>query len=111
MSKKRKRDGESDATASVAAATKPTGAPKVGESETGEDDEFEGFSEDDGGLELDAEDDSSEEGEDEDGDEEGDGNTLLEGSDVSDAEEDGVDEEVLAISEALATAKKDGRKQ
>ncbi|KAH7078649.1 NUC091 domain-containing protein [Paraphoma chrysanthemicola] len=94
MSKKRKRDGESAATGSVAATTDVSGEPQ---DEADEDDEFGGFSDDDG-LGLDEDEDVSE-----DGDEEG--GTLLDVDDVSEDDEE-VEEEVAAISEALAKAKK-----
>ncbi|KAF1936526.1 NGP1NT-domain-containing protein [Clathrospora elynae] len=100
MSKKRKRGGESEATASVAATPNATVA-------TQEDDEFGGFSDDDD-LELDADldDDDEEEGDESDDDEEG--GTLLEAVTDDDASEDDedVEEEVAAISQALSKAKK-----
>ncbi|CBX99409.1 GTPase required for pre-60S ribosomal subunit nuclear export and maturation [Plenodomus lingam] len=101
MSKKRKRGGESEATGSVAAATDVTGADQS-EADT---DDFSGFSDDDEddseGLELDGD-----EVDDEDDEE---GGTLLEASIADDArsEDDAeVEEEVAAISQALAKAKK-----
>ncbi|KAF1914090.1 NUC091 domain-containing protein [Ampelomyces quisqualis] len=97
MSKKRKRDGESVATASVAATTDTTGAPQ--DDEVHEDgDEFDGFSDDDG-LEL-GEDDGEEDSED--GEE---GGAPVDEDDASE-DDDEVKEEVAAISEALAKAKK-----
>jgi nuclear GTP-binding protein len=99
MSKKRKtRDGESVATPSVAATTDVSGAPQSEADE--DDDEFGGFSEDDG-LELDGEDDDEEDSED---NEEG-GASLVD-EDVVSEDDDEVEEEVAAISEALAKAKK-----
>jgi nuclear GTP-binding protein len=95
MSKKRKRDGESVATASVADTTV---APQGDDDD--EDDEFGGFSEED---EVEVDDD-----EDEDDDEE-EGGTLLENEDESE-DDDEVEEEVAKISEALAKAKKRQRK-
>jgi nuclear GTP-binding protein len=97
MSKKRKRDGEASATASVAAKTDATGASQDDDED---DDEFGGFSdEDEDGLVV---------GEDVEDDEESDddeGGTLLEADQVSEDDAE-VEEEVAAISEALATAKK-----
>jgi nuclear GTP-binding protein len=98
MSKKRKRDGEASATASVAAKTDATGASQ--DDDEDDDDEFGGFSdEDEDGLVV---------GEDVEDDEESDdeeGGTLLEADEVSEDDAE-VEEEVAAISEALATAKK-----
>jgi nuclear GTP-binding protein len=98
MSKKRKRDGESVATGSVAATTDTSGAPQDNEVDEDEDDddedEFGGFSEDDG-LDLDGE------GDEEESDE---GGALVNHEDSEDDAE--VEEEVAAISEALAKAKK-----
>jgi nuclear GTP-binding protein len=98
MSKKRKRDGESMATGSVAATTDITGAPQDDEADDDEDDEFGGFSDDDR-LELDEDDE-----EDSEDDEEG-GAPIDEDDDASE-DDDRVEEEVAAISEALAKAKK-----
>ncbi|EAT91611.2 GTP-binding protein [Parastagonospora nodorum] len=100
MSKKRKRDGESATNGSVAATTDTTGAPQddavdEDDDDDDEDDEFGGFSDGDG-LELDGDDseDESDEG----------------GAPVDDEEESEddaeVEQEVAAISEALAKAKK-----
>jgi nuclear GTP-binding protein len=106
MSKKRKRDGESQATASVAATTDVSGAPQ---DEAADDDEFGGFSDDDG-LQLDEDDEDDEEEDSEDAEE---GGTLLDvevdGEEASE-DDDEVEEEVAAISEALAKAKKRQRK-
>jgi nuclear GTP-binding protein len=100
MSKKRKtRDGESVATPSVAATTDVSGAPQ---SEADEDDEFGGFSEDDG-LEVDGEDEHDDEEDSEDNEE---GGASLVDDDVVSEDDDEVEEEVAAISEALAKAKK-----
>tara|TARA_R110002003_G_scaffold93_2_gene7140 strand:- start:1775 stop:2611 length:837 start_codon:yes stop_codon:yes gene_type:complete len=101
MSKKRKRDGESVATGSVAATTDASGAPQ---DETEADDvEFGGFSDDDGlELDVDEEDDDEEESEDDDNEE---GGAQLDGEEASEDDEE-VEEEVAAISEALAKAKK-----
>jgi nuclear GTP-binding protein len=105
MSKKRKRDGESQATASVAATTDVSGAPQ----DEADDDEFGGFSDDDG-LQLDEDDEDDEEEDSEDAE---DGGTLLDvevdGEEASE-DDDEVEEEVAAISEALAKAKKRQRK-
>jgi nuclear GTP-binding protein len=105
MSKKRKRDGESQATASVAATTDVSGAPQ----DEADDDEFGGFSDDDG-LQLDEDDEDDEEEDSEDAEE---GGTLLDvevdGEEASE-DDDEVEEEVAAISEALAKAKKRQRK-
>jgi nuclear GTP-binding protein len=88
MSKKRKRDGESVATSSVAATTDVSGVPQ--DETEADDDEFGGFSDDDGlGLDVDEEDDDEEESGDDD-----------------DEDDEEVEEEVAAISEALAKAKK-----
>ncbi|KAH7119961.1 NUC091 domain-containing protein [Dendryphion nanum] len=92
MSRKRKRDGETDATESVAATadTSAIDASEVAEDED-DDGEFSGFSDDDGGLELDVD---VEENDD------------MDASNNSESDDEAVEEEVLAISEALATAKK-----
>lgn len=112
-SKKRKRDDESEATRSVTAAAEQTTAAEIDEvdPENGDDDEFEGFSEDEGGLEIDMDDDDSVEDEDDDNDDdndedkEGAESSISPKGDVSEDEND-VEEEVLAISKALASAKK-----
>jgi nuclear GTP-binding protein len=105
MSKKRKRDGESQATASVAATTDVSGAPQ---DEAADDDEFGGFSDDDG-LQLDEDEDDDEE----DSEDDEEGGTLLD-VDVEEEEasddDDEVEEEVAVISEALEKAKKRQRK-
>ena len=105
MSKKRKRDGASTTTGSVAATTDASGAAQS-EVDAEEDEEFGGFSDEDGeGLEVDGDEDV--EVSDDDDDEEG--GTLLEGEDdvvSEDEDEEDVEEEVAAISEALAKAKK-----
>jgi nuclear GTP-binding protein len=94
MSKKRKRDGESVATGSVAATSDVTGAPQDEDEE--EDEEFGGFSAD--------EDEVDDEDDDEDDEE---GGTLLETEEMEESEDDeDVEEEVAKISEALAKAKK-----
>ncbi|KAF1830953.1 NGP1NT-domain-containing protein [Decorospora gaudefroyi] len=91
MSKKRKRGGESEATASVAATTDASGVDGVSDEEV---EEFDGFSDEDG-LEDEASDNDE------------DGGTLLEEEHVSeDNDDDDVDEEVAAISLALSKAKK-----
>ncbi|KAJ4358782.1 GTPase required for pre-60S ribosomal subunit nuclear export and maturation [Didymosphaeria variabile] len=87
MHKKRKRGAESEATESVAATTDVV-------DEKGDDDEFDGFS-DDGAADVAAED----------GD---DAQTLVAEGDASDED---VEEEVAAISAALSKAKKRQRKQ
>jgi nuclear GTP-binding protein len=104
MSRKRKRDGETDATESVAAMKDLTEASELNADD--EDDEFDGFSGDEGGLELDDdEDEGSEDNDEEEDEEEGGVSTLVaEGDDASDDEQ--VEEEVLAISEALARERK-----
>jgi nuclear GTP-binding protein len=102
MSKKRKRGTGSEATGSVAATTDATGATQD-EVDNDEDNEFGGFSDDDG-LELDADDDEDDEVSDDDEE----GGTLLEATaddDASENDED-VEEEVAAISQALSKAKK-----
>ncbi|KAF1841528.1 NGP1NT-domain-containing protein [Cucurbitaria berberidis CBS 394.84] len=108
MSKKRKRGGESEATASVVAATDASSAQPTDE----DDDEFGGFSEDDG-LQLDVDGDVDEDEAEEDSDDE-EGGTLLDASATGeDASEDdeAVEEEVAAISQALSKAKKRQRKE
>lgn len=97
MSRKRKRDGNTDGTESVVTAD-TTG---VDTSVIDDDDsEFEGFSEDEGGLQI---------GVDEDGEDDAEDND--DGTDADDSDDQAVEEEVLAISKALATAKaKDTRK-
>lgn len=100
MSKKRKRDGESVATGSVAATTDKTGATQDDEVDE-DDDDFSGFSEDDG-LQLDEDDDDEDDEEDEDNEE---GGAPVDDDEVSEDDED-VEQEVAAISEALAKAKK-----
>jgi nuclear GTP-binding protein len=101
MSKKRKRDGESVATSSVAATTDVSGVPQ--DETEADDDEFGGFSDDDGlGLDVDEEDDDEEESGDDDDEERG---AQLDGEEASEDDEE-VEEEVAAISEALAKAKK-----
>jgi nuclear GTP-binding protein len=100
MSKKRKRDGESVATGSVAATTDASGAPQ--DETEADDDEFGGFSDDDG-LELDVDDD--EDDKEEEGDDDEEGGAQLDGEEASEDDEE-VEEEVAAISEALANAKK-----
>jgi nuclear GTP-binding protein len=96
MSKKRKRDGEGAATPSVAATNDATGAS---EDDDAEDDTFGGFS-DEEGLEVD--DDDEDDDESDDGEE---GVSLVEADEVSEDDAE-VEEEVAAISEALAKAKK-----
>ncbi|KAF2751897.1 NGP1NT-domain-containing protein [Sporormia fimetaria CBS 119925] len=96
MSKKRKRDDETVATASVAAAT------EASKDDDSEDDDFSGFSDEDGGVELgDDDEDSGEDGE-------GDASTLVAGSELADDDDD-IEEEVAAISAALAKAKKESK--
>jgi nuclear GTP-binding protein len=97
MSKKRKRDGESVATGSVAATSDAAGAPQdeLDDDEDEEDEEFGGFSADEDEDEDEVDDDDEE------------GGTLLEAGDVEQSEDDeDVEEEVAKISEALAKAKK-----
>ncbi|KAF2818790.1 NGP1NT-domain-containing protein [Ophiobolus disseminans] len=97
MSKKRKRDGESQATPSVAATVDTTGTPQD-EDVDEDDDEFGGFSDDEGGLQLDgdeSEDDAA-------------GGALLDEDSASD--ESLVEEEIAVISEALENEKKRQRK-
>lgn len=103
MSKKRKRTGESEATASVAATTEATSAAddKIND----EDDDFGGFSDDDG---LEVDDDDDEEDDDDDHDEEG--GTLLEEAEGASEDDEVVEEELAAISQALSKAKKRQRK-
>jgi nuclear GTP-binding protein len=83
MSRKRKRDGETDATESVAAATEPTNDASDDDDE--EDEDFAGFSAEDS-----------------------DASTLVAPSVMSE-DEDAVEEEVLAISDALAKAKQSSK--
>lgn len=97
MSKKRKRDDATDTTESVAAGIASVSAEAVEDEKDKMDDDFEGFSDDDGGLELQADDDSEEDEEDD-----------VEGDDANEGD-DGVEEEVAAISKVLATAKKAGK--
>lgn len=112
MSKKRKtRDGESEATPSVAGATSTTAVSEAEVDDDDDDDEsFEGFSGDEGGLELDVSDASEDDEEDEE-DEEAEGGVEVEDLDAmtlvgEDAEDDDdVEDEVLAISQAIASAK------
>lgn len=101
MSKKRKRDGESQATGSVAATTDASGAAQDQIDDDDDDDEFGGFSEDDD-VEEDDEDEDSEDEE---------GGSALEGAedDVS-GDDEAVEQELAAISEALTKAKKRQRK-
>jgi nuclear GTP-binding protein len=96
MSKKRKRDGASEATGSVAATSDAIGAPQDDADEAAEDTEFGGFSEDDG-LEL----------EDDDSEDDGEGGlSLLDEDDELSEDDELVEEEVAAISEVLANVKK-----
>ncbi|KAF2275772.1 NGP1NT-domain-containing protein [Westerdykella ornata] len=99
MSRKRKRDDETESPQNVGA--RPTRAPASAggdaESNPGDGDEFEGFSEDEGGLEVNVEDGST-------GSEGGDASMLVAGS-ISSDDEEGVEEEVLNISKALRAAK------
>ncbi|EUC28700.1 hypothetical protein COCCADRAFT_30094 [Bipolaris zeicola 26-R-13] len=98
MSKKRKRDGESQATGSVAATIDASSAAQD-QIDDDDDDEFGGFSEDD-----DVEDDD-EESEDEEG------GAAIEGAEDDASEDDeAVEQELAAISEALTKAKKRQRK-
>ncbi|KAF2658582.1 NGP1NT-domain-containing protein [Lophiostoma macrostomum CBS 122681] len=103
MSKKRKRDDASEATPSVAAVTESS-ITNSGEASDGDEaDEFEGFSDEEGGLELHVEEDSDED--DEDNVEEATDPSVAEtGLDEDDEE---VEEEVLAIGKALSTAKQE----
>jgi nuclear GTP-binding protein len=103
MSKKRKRDGQSEATGSVAATTDATGATQDAEVDDAEDDDFGGFSEDDG-LQLD-EDDEEEDEEEDDSEDEVEGGASLVDNELSEDDEL-VEEEVAAISEVLANVKK-----
>ena len=93
MSKKRKRGGESEAAGSVAAKTDATGATQ--DESDDDDDDFSGFSDEDG-VEMD--DDDEEESDDEEGGE---------AEDDEESEDDAqVEEELAAITQALAKAKK-----
>jgi nuclear GTP-binding protein len=93
MSKKRKRGGESEAAGSVAAKTDATGATQ--DESDDDDDDFSGFSDEDG-VEMD--DDDKEESDDEEGGE---------AEDDEESEDDAqVEEELAAITQALAKAKK-----
>ena len=112
MSKKRKRGAESEATASVA-DTAHISISSGSDIESGEDEEFAGFSEDDGshlGLAEDVDEDEEEEANTSEDEEEGE--TLLDATDVLDHESDSdeqVEEEVAAISKVLSKAKKQNR--
>lgn len=101
MSKKRKRDGESEAATSVAATVDTTGAPQDDGDE--DDDEFGGFSEDDG-LQLDGEEDEDDD-EDDDSEDQEEGGTALDADSASEDDAE-VEEEIAAISAALSKAKK-----
>ena len=96
MPRKRKRGAESEAAESIIATTD---VPHSDEEE--DDDAFEGFSEDDeeGGLEVDAVEEDVE-----------DAQTLVAEGDQSEDDE-GVEDEVAAISAALSKAKKRQRKE
>lgn len=97
MSKKRKRDGECQATGSVAAATDASGAAQDQIDDDDDDDEFGGFSEDD-----DNEDDSEDDDE---------GGAVLESAEDDESEDDeAVEQELAAISQALSKAKKRQKK-
>ena len=98
MSKKRKRDGESQATGSVAATTDASGAAQD-QIDDDDDDEFGGFSEDDD-VEEDDEDSEDEEG----------GAALEAAEDDASEDDEAVEQELAAISEALTKAKKRQRK-
>ncbi|XP_014552727.1 hypothetical protein COCVIDRAFT_19248 [Bipolaris victoriae FI3] len=99
MSKKRKRDGESQATGSVAATIDASSAAQD-KIDDDDDDEFGSFSEDD--VE---DDDDDEESEDEEG------GAAIEGAEDDASEDDeAVEQELAAISEALTKAKKRQRK-
>ena len=97
MSKKRKRDGESQATASVAATTDASGAAQdqIDDDDDDDDDEFGGFSEDDDAEEDDDDSDDS----------------AVEGAEDEESEDDeAVEEDLAAISQALSKAKNRQRK-
>jgi nuclear GTP-binding protein len=101
MSKKRKRDGESQVTASVAATTDASGAAQdqIDDDDDDDDDEFGGFSEDDT-----EEDDEGSEDDDK-------GGATLEGAeDDASEDEEAVEQELAAISQALSQAKKRQKK-
>ncbi|KAI8937969.1 GTPase required for pre-60S ribosomal subunit nuclear export and maturation, variant 2 [Plenodomus lindquistii] len=107
MSKKRKRGGENETASSVAAATNATDSDQ---SEADADD-FAGFSDDDASAEDDADDDDDEE--DEVSEDDPNGGTLLktsEADEVASEDDAEVEEEVAAISQALAKAKRRQRK-
>lgn len=116
MGKKRKRDDATDATESVAATTDGASATELSQDEVEEDDdEFEGFSGDEGGLELDVDEDSAGDVDDseddaEEGAEEEEATALSATGDVSHEEDEDVQQEVLAISAALTKAKKRQRR-
>ncbi|USP82272.1 Nucleolar GTP-binding protein 2 [Curvularia clavata] len=96
MSKKRKRDGESQATGSVAATADASGAAQDQiDDDDDDDDDFGGFSEDDN------EDDSEDDDE---------GSAVLEGEEDSSEDDEAVEQELAAISQALSKAKKRQRK-
>ncbi|KAH8707068.1 NUC091 domain-containing protein [Phaeosphaeriaceae sp. PMI808] len=102
MSKKRKRGGESEATGSVAAIIDTTGVPQDSE-DVEDDDEFGGFSDDEGLQLATDEDDENKQDDSEDNEE---GGITLEVDDASDDDDEQIEEEVAAISDALAKAKK-----
>jgi nuclear GTP-binding protein len=105
MPRKRKRGGESEAAESVAATNDANDA--VDDDDDDDDNtEFQGFSDDEGGLELDGDDSEvEEEADSEDEDAEVDAAPLVAKSTASDDDE-AVDEEVAAISAALSKARK-----
>jgi nuclear GTP-binding protein len=99
MSKKRKRGGESEAAGGVAAKTDATGATQ--DESDDDDDDFSGFSDEDG-VEMDDDDDDDDDDEEESDDMEG-----GEAEDDEESEDDAqVEEELAAITQALAKAKK-----
>jgi nuclear GTP-binding protein len=100
MSKKRKRGGESEAAGGVAAKTDATGATQ--DESDDDDDDFSGFSDEDG-VEMDDDDDDD----DDDDEEESDDMEGGEAEDDEESEDDAqVEEELAAITQALAKAKK-----
>jgi nuclear GTP-binding protein len=111
MGKKRKRDDETDATASVAATVDGVSTMEISQDETEEeDDDFEGLTDDEGGLELDVDGDSDVDVDDsENEDEDGALSPAVPGN-ATEEEDDDVDEEIAAISAALSKAKKKQRK-
>jgi nuclear GTP-binding protein len=108
MGKKRKRDEETDATASVAATADGVSIMEISQDEaeaddSEEDDDFEGLTDEEGGLELNVDVDDSEDDDDR-------ASSPVVNGNATEEEDDDVDEEIAAISAALSKAKKKQRK-